>query len=197
MDESYLKQQQRMRRLHDLLARTPMADRFWLSGGALLGWAREGRLLTHDALDVDFHYLADDADRFAATLPILVDAGFRIYRRFPSVRPDVEAREWALREGDAHFDFFRIDDCGDHLRSYSWGWDQGRTIENELSLPRQPLEDFSFLGRRWLKPVDHDAELTALYGDWRTPDRNFKYMHSHAIVQRRPWDMGPGFEFSS
>jgi hypothetical protein len=193
-DAQYDEQLKRLRAFHDVMARTPMADRYWFSGGALLGWAREGQLLRHDALDVDFHYLAEDADRFEASLPILAADGFRVGRRFPNVRPDVAAKQWALMKDGAVFDFFRIDDCGDHLRSYSYGWRGPEALENELALPAQPLEEFFFLGRYWLKPTDHDAELTALYGDWRTPDPGFNYMDGRAIVSRRPWDLAPGFE---
>ena len=35
---------------------------------------------------------------------------------------------------------------------------------------------------------DHEAELEALYGDWRTPDPGYDYMCSPAIVRRYPWD---------
>ena len=31
-----------MRRLNDVLEATPMAGRYWVWGGLLLGWAREG-----------------------------------------------------------------------------------------------------------------------------------------------------------
>src|SRR5688500_4973529 len=53
-----------LRRLHDALEQTPLAGRYWLFGGMLLGWAREGRLLRHDYRDVDFGYEAADDDRF-------------------------------------------------------------------------------------------------------------------------------------
>jgi hypothetical protein len=193
-DDSYLAQQRRLRRFHDVMARTPMAERYWFSGGALLGWAREGRLLTHDALDVDFHYLAQDEDRFEASLPILAREGFRTSRRFPNVRAEVEPTQWALSCEDAIFDFFRIEECDGHFRSRSYGGLGVKPTENILALPAQPLEDFEFLGRRWLKPADHDAELTALYGSWRIPDPHFDYMQGCAIVQRRPWDLDGGFE---
>jgi hypothetical protein len=194
LDDRYLAQQRRLRRFHDVMAQTPLAERYWFSGGALLGWAREGRLLSHDALDVDFHYLASDEERLRASLPILAQAGFRTARRFPNVREDVEPTQWALIAEDAIFDFFRIEDRGDHFRSHSYGGLGVEPTENVLALPAQPLEDFSFLGRRWLKPADHEAELTALYGTWRIPDPHFDYMQGAAIVQRRPWDLDGGFE---
>lgn len=194
MDDAYARMQRRLRRLHDALEQTPIAGRYWMSGGGLIGWAREGRLLGHDARDVDFHYRAEDSDRLESTLPLLAQAGFSVGRRFPNIDPSIPATEWALMQDEANFDFFRIDLVDGHWRSHSYGWLEGAPTQNELSLPAQPLEEFEFLGRYWLKAADHDAELTALYGDWRTPDPHHDYMRNCAIVARNPWAVGPGFE---
>ena len=59
---------------------------------------------------------------------------------------------------------------------------------NECVLPAQPLEEVRHVGRTWLKARDHDAELTANYGDWRTPEPGWDYMRGPAIVRRFPWD---------
>ena len=40
-----------LQRLNDVLATTPIANRYWLFGGLLLGYAREGSVLGHDAVD--------------------------------------------------------------------------------------------------------------------------------------------------
>jgi hypothetical protein len=61
-------------------------------------------------------------------------------------------------------------------------------VQNVCEIPALPLEEFHFLGRYWLKPADHEAELTAIYGDWRTPDPDYDYMRGPAIIERRPWD---------
>ena len=55
-------------------------------------------------------------------------------------------------------------------------------------IPAQPLEDVAFLGRTWLKTRDHDAELTALYGNWRVPEPGWDYLSGPAIVEPGPWD---------
>ena len=45
-----------------------------------------------------------------------------------------------------------------------------------------------FLDRTWLKVSDHDAELTANYGDWRTPKSDWNYLDSPSIVTTESWD---------
>ena len=37
-----------LRLLHDTLERSPLAGRWWMFAGGLLGWAREGNPLLHD-----------------------------------------------------------------------------------------------------------------------------------------------------
>lgn len=186
-------QERRLQRVHDLLSATPIAGRYWISCGVLLGWAREERLLANDALDVDFHYLDEDSARLEESLPTLVAAGFRIAWRFPNFNADTVATQWTLMQGNSKFDFFRIENLGDRFRRYGYGGldsDESGPTENELALPPQALEEFHFLGRYWLKPANHDVELTALYGDWLTPDPSFSSMDYRAIVERRPWNVG-------
>lgn len=174
--------------LHDVVARTPMNGRLWVFGGLLLGWAREGDLLGHDCDDVDFAYLAEDAAVFEGIFGTLEDAGFKLSLRYPGATG--EATEYAFRRDGIKFDFFCLtatDDARFHYRSYG-GLPDGRLVANLIEIPGQPLEEFRFLGRTWLKVRDHDAELTALYGDWRTPRPDWDYMAGPSIVDRIPWD---------
>ena len=174
--------------LHDVVAQTPMNGRLWVFGGLLLGWAREGDLLGHDCDDVDFAYLAEDADVFEGIFGTLEDAGFKLSLRYPGSTG--EATEYAFRRDGIKFDFFCLtaqDDARFHYRSYG-GLPDGRLVANLIEIPGQPLEEFRFLGRTWLKVRDHDAELTALYGDWRTPRPDWDYMTGPSIVGRAPWD---------
>ena len=68
-----------LRRLNDVLSHTSLAARYWVWGGMLLGWARDGSLLAHDTkhLDADFGVLAEDEERFDTAVPVLERAGFR------------------------------------------------------------------------------------------------------------------------
>lgn len=171
--------------MNDVLAHSPIAGRYWVNGGMLLGWAREGALLGHDCHDVDFFYRADDTDRLEASFPLLEEAGFQLALRFPSAYGD--ATEYSFRRDGAKFEFFRAELVAEQLRYWNYGF--GDTpVANEARIPAQALESFYFLERAWLKARDHDAELSAMYGDWRTPDPNYNYLHSPAIVASHPWD---------
>src|SRR5512133_2008114 len=126
-----------LRSINVVLARTPMAGRYWLFGGVLLGYVREHNVLLHDSSDADFAFLAEDLERLEACIPALVDAGFQPLYRFPGV------------EGDA---------CGHR----DWGAPLGH-VYNVYEIPAQPLEEIRFLERTWLKPRNPDLQLTAMY----------------------------------
>ena len=172
--------------LHDVVAQTPMNGRLWVFGGLLLGWAREGDLLGHDCDDVDFAYLAEDADVFEGIFGTLEDAGFKLSLRYPGTTG--EATEYAFRRDGIKFDFFCLKADDERFHYCSYGSLGGHLVVNHIQIPGQPLEEFRFLGRTWLKVRDHDAELTALYGDWRTPRPDWDYMTGPSIVGRAPWD---------
>jgi hypothetical protein len=178
-----------LRLLNDTLASTAMAGRYWMFAGLVLGWAREGKLLSHDCKDADFAYLGDDEELLQSAFPILAEAGFQPMFRFPSV--DGPATEYCLEREGLRFDFFRLELDGDRLRYFNYGYagpDWTQPSANECVIPAQPLEEIRYLGRTWLKARDHDAELTALYGDWRTPDKGWDYMKAPSVVAQRPWD---------
>jgi hypothetical protein len=179
-----------LRSINDVLARTPMAGRYWLFGGVLLGYVREHNVLLHDSSDADFAFLAEDLERLEACIPALVDAGFQPLYRYPGREGD--AFEWSFRRADAKLEFFRHDVVGDSFRYYAcghrdWGAPLGH-VYNVYEIPAQPLEEIRFLERTWLKPRNPDLQLTAMYGDWRTPNADWDYMRGPNIVETRPWN---------
>jgi len=45
-----------------------------------------------------------------------------------------------------------------------------------------------FLERTWLKPADHEVFLTAIYGDWRTPNPDYDYVEDEkSIIAKYEW----------
>lgn len=170
-----------LRELHDALAATPIGGRYWMWGGALLGWAREGRLLAADLHDVDFAYLDEDHGRFLDSVGALVAAGFVPTDRFSGVSGRYE--EHRFRRGPTRYEFFRLTPTADGARwSYS-SFDDREELRAEL--PAQPLVEFEFLGRRWQKVADHEAHFELQYGDWRTPDPHWDFRDERTIVERR------------
>ena len=176
-----------LRLLNDVLATTPLSGRYWLFGGLVLAWAREGALMPHDVLDADFAVLAEDMPLLESVFPALIAAGFAPLHRFPgSTGP---ATEYSFSRGPRKFEFFRIDPAGDRFRFHNYAQHGARgPVMNVCELPAQPREQIVFLDRTWLKVVDHDAELTANYGNWRTPNPDWDYLDSPSIVATEPWD---------
>jgi hypothetical protein len=172
-----------MQRLHDVISETPLANKIWINGGVLLGHVREGGLLAHDT-DVDFSYWDHDAQYLREALPELFAAGFRRYARWKN--NDNHVTEWSLMFRGIKFEFFEMHRFGDRMRWYCYGGNPCQELLNEA--PLHGLAWLEIAGRPWLKPDDHETYLTALYGDWRTPNPEYCYVaDSRAIVRRRTW----------
>jgi hypothetical protein len=176
--------EENLRLLHDVLARSELTGRYWVWCGMLLGWAREGRILPGD-WDADFAFSAADDERYARAVPALLDAGFRRWFCFRNNSGEI-TEETFVRHG-AKFEFFRMTDVGQQHQYYMYGRDDEGPVELVARLARQELEPFEFLGRTWLKSADHEAELEAMYGDWRTPDPTYSYLDEGTIIGRSRW----------
>ncbi|MBM4440617.1 MAG: LicD family protein [Candidatus Rokubacteria bacterium] len=178
--------EQNLVRLHDVLARSPLAGRYWVIGGLLIGWAREGRALDHDLRDADFALLADDHEAFLAAVPALAAAGFEPAYRY--LANDGDVVEYKLLKDGANFDFFLHDRPGARLRYRYFCFPATGAVEMTGEIEAHGLSTMSLLDRTWLKPDDHDAYLTALYGDWRVPRPDFSNLtEDRSVTSRRPW----------
>jgi len=177
-----------LRRLADALRGTPLAGRFWVVGGLLLGWARQGGPLHSDLEDADFAYLDQDHDRFLDSVAALVRAGFRPRHRFSSAGGRyVEHR---FRRGGVQYDFFRLAPAGDRFR-YSMFVQGEEPAELVAEVPAQERVPFRLVDRDWLKVADHDLALRSIYGDWRTDRPDWSFVKDRAIVERIPMSLLP------
>lgn len=174
--------------LHDILARTAMHERYWVIGGLLLGWAREGRVLLHDSNDADFGFFEQDRDTFLEALPTLLANGFEPFARYVDNRGI--AVEYSFRKDGARFDFFQHEQVDENLRYTYFSaspTEDRRPIELIGQVPRYQLGLMDFLGRTWLKPEDHESFLTAEYGDWRTSNPRFDHRRDSPSVTQIHW----------
>jgi len=174
--------------LHDVLESTQLAGRYWVIGGLLIGWAREGRILTHDSHDADFGYLRQDRERFVEAIPRIIAAGFEAFHRF--VNNDGVAVEYRFRKDAAMFDFFEHEESAAGLSYTFFGnfWQQGVRKEMVSRVPSYGLAPMNFLGRTWLKPADHEGYLTSIFGDWQVPNPDYDYKTDDlSIVSSQPW----------
>lgn len=171
--------------INDVLRDADLADRCWVWAGVVLGWAREGALLKNDR-DIDFALLPEDLPRLIAALPRLRDAGFVPVAKWRNNEGHVT--EIMLERHNGKFDFYVMEPVDGELRYFVYGWPPDRLIQVESRIPDQPLTTFELLDREWLRHEDFDKELTAMYGDWRTPDRGWNYLTDDlAIIERQPW----------
>ncbi len=179
-----------LQRLNDVLAGTAVADVYWVWGGLLLGWAREGSVLEHDDGDADFGILTSDRFCFEKAVPALVAAGFAPLHRFVTNAGTVV--EYSFLRHGAKFDFFLLERHAHELRYhlFSTATFDRPAIQAVAVIGDQPTTTFTFLDRTWRKHADHDAELTAIYGDWRTPDPDWHYGDAEDIIERQVWLAG-------
>lgn len=179
--------------LYDTLAATAMAGHYWVIGGLLLGWAREGQVLRHDSSDADFALLMQDCPAFLKTFRALAGAGFESLARYVDNRGI--AVEYSFRKDGTRFDFFLQEPVGENFRCTYFGMsptlDQARPIQLVSLIPRYGLAAMEFLGRSWLKPDDHEAFLTAEYGDWRKPNPAFDHRSESPSLFEISWWLKP------
>jgi hypothetical protein len=171
-----------LQRWHDALRGTPLAGHYWIVGGLLLGWARERRPLAADLHDADFAYLDEDHERFLASVPALVAAGFTPRHRFTS--RDGRHVEHRFRREGIHFELFRLTPHGTRWR-YSMFELGERPTELIAEVPIQPRVPIRFLDRTWLKVADHELALRTIYGEWRVDQPGWTFTCDRAIVERR------------
>jgi hypothetical protein len=174
-----------LRRLHDTLDRTELAGHYWVWAGMLLGWAREGHLLAHDR-DADFALRHEDLPRLMQAVPSLRTAGFRPLQMYRN--NDGQITEITFCRHTGKIEFFVMEPVDGMLRYFVYGYPPDRLVEVEARVSDQELIPFDFLGRTWLRHADHERELEAMYGDWRTPRRDWDYLNDdQAVVGRRAW----------
>lgn len=172
-----------LRDLNDAIAPTELQGHYWVWGGLLLGWAREGAILPHDCFDADFGVLDADFDRLVAAVPAILAAGFKCDRRF--INSSGMVTELTFTRRGSRFEFFRMFPEAGRLRYFLYSLKLTEVAEIEAALPEQPLEPFSFLGKEWRKHADHALELRTTYGNWEVPDPNWSYIDGDDIEARR------------
>lgn len=197
-----------MRLLHDIVEEADLSSMLWLTGGLLLGWARDRDLLKNDHNDADFGYLHSNHASFLELVPILVRHGFQPRYRWRS--NEGVTTEWVFVRDSARFEFFQYWDAGKGLtRHYGYfpeqlSWEErgclggDGLVQVELRLPKQRLVPFEFLGKTWNRPEHYDRELDAMYGAaWRAPNKEFYCRSwstgrdSPAVTERTPWHHRP------
>ena len=171
-------------RLHEQLSRTPLADRYWLTLGLLLGCIRDGGPISSDR-DFDFGFLDRDLPHFLSAMRKLRAAGFDL--RPPQVNNDGRTTRWSFKYRGVKFEFFLFDRNGANIRWHCHKRKPPLEMVNEV--PAHGFSGFELYGKRWQIPDDPEDVLARIYGgDWRTPNPGYLYWRDClAIVERYPW----------
>lgn len=174
-----------LQRLNDVLATTELADRYWVWAGMLLGWAREGHLLAHDR-DADFAMLPEDLPRLRRAVPALRSAGFQPLGEFRSNSGHVVML--TFRCHFTQFEFYVFEQVDEEYKYFVFDGNSNPPLEVEARIPVDTTVAFDFLERTWLRHENYERELEAMYGDWRTPKKDWNYLNDdEAAVAKRVW----------
>jgi len=169
------------------LEQTPMKGSYWLCGGILLGYAREGRLLRHDT-DIDFHYWKEDEEKMRETWEMLPRFGFKQVKIIRS--NNNHPSQYVFKFGKVKVEFFLAWREEGKVNWYCYTtkhWNRpSRQFLNQI--PDLEISGIEWYGVPVKKPADHDLYLTSIYGDWRVPMKGYVYyFDSRAIVSCEPW----------
>jgi hypothetical protein len=169
------------------LNKTPMRKRFWMCGGILLGYAREGRLLSHDT-DIDFHYWVEDEEILLDVLKNLCQHEFSYVGEM--IDNNNRCTQHVIRYGKVKIDFFvawRVDGKVQWTCYTTPHWNRpSRQYLNEI--PDLQTAEVEFYGLPVSKPIDHETYLQAIYGNWMEPMVDYTYyVDSCSIIACEPW----------
>jgi len=178
-----------LKELHTTFAESPLNGHYRLSGGMLLGYYRDGRLLPWDCWDVDFEIEESSLAELAATLPLLLKAGWR--RRVTWFNNDGDLAEIRLKRKFIYLDLFVTYDRGGSSASWLFSERDGVWLQAEVHLPTTPTQPVEFIGLIWPAPDPIEPALEARYGQWQEPDSKWDYMTTSSIVKTERWTRPP------
>ena len=149
----------------------------FLMSGTLLGYKREGSILSHDK-DIDLGIIGWENQYTIAEA--LIEAGFYkidLSQLTGKNRFLISAND--LRNGMA-IDFFIFHEYSDHFL-HGIDFDIGMTQNYRFSLFE--LQEVEFLNEKFFTPSDIEKNLSENYGDWQTPISSYVVtVESPAII---------------
>lgn len=139
----------------------------FLMSGTLLGYVREGQLLSHDK-DIDLGLVGWE-QQYALAQALLSAGHYQLSYRGLRGSQTFLIDAVDLKHGMV-IDFFFFHPRDDHFLhgiDYKYGFTQN------LRFSRFGLKEVDFLGDRFWIPDNADQNLTENYGDWRTPQSSY------------------------
>jgi phosphorylcholine metabolism protein LicD len=156
-----------------------------LEGGTLLGLVRDGQLLPWDH-DLDISVPSYAAGKLRQALRKLPKKWRLSFRRFETDTDMWRQQDLRLvKIKNRHLFFMPGDHCLDVFIKYEHQgacyWQAGGYIMQADARHYQGCDPLDFNGRRLCLPRSHEDYLSAKYGDWKTPDRNWDISREQTI----------------
>jgi phosphorylcholine metabolism protein LicD len=166
-----------LRDTHNILNKLDIP--FWLDGGTLLGFVRDGIFCEGDEDDVDVSTWCDYKDKIPMLINEFVNMGYTIHGNWQDGKGQSHELSMRHKNNKHKVDIFFKERKGEYswhclytgLNPCTWKRNKIRYFNNlrEFSIMTNK-EDMSFN-----IPVDYDGYLTELYGDWETPVNRNKW----------------------
>lgn len=164
-----------------------------IDGGTLLGLHREGRLLPWDN-DMDLYANLADRPRLILASLMLVFKGYRVnFKTVSRELPPLKRGQLRLikvrkRLGAGVGNYLLVDIIIKRTVGDRTFWTVGKESTVLKSVPARFYAAFgklSFKGFDYPTPQDLDNYLTARYGDWRTPVKEWDFLKDDQAIASR------------
>ena len=165
--------------------------KYTLTAGTLLGIIRENRLLPWDK-DVDLRIFREDEQKIMAAIPKIKKAGYlvRVRHQEKEDNPLKLCEPRILKIYSKKFFFLKgnvMMDCFIATRfenSYIWSCGGIRKYTKK-AVPAKYYDDLNtvqFDDKLYFIPSDHENYLTYRYGDWRVPQKKWRFTKDDGAI---------------
>ena len=170
---------------------TELGVNYHLEGGTLLGLIREQRLLPWDP-DTDVSMMREDLDRLPAIIRSLKSKGWRVSIRHYETNAPTYAPAGAIRmikvKGRSKWYFTPDTTCCDiFIKTRHEGHVYWQAKKCTMRVPEHHYSGFEVVNwedRPLHVPVDAKGYLTAKYGNWSVPVKQWSARNELTIVKR-------------
>ncbi|NVK38371.1 MAG: LicD family protein [Gammaproteobacteria bacterium] len=161
-----------------------------LEGGTLLGIVREDRLLPWDT-DIDISIRADQAEKVRRNLWKFWIRGYKTrVKRFKKDVGPFKKGDIRIIKIQKHFLYLKKYELLDIFVKYKVGDEYLNIVGKKPAIvrnfPKKYLEEFEYVefnGKKFKAPINKEDYLESIYGDWKTPVKEWDYTKDNKRVK--------------